>query len=99
MKNFFSDSKLAHFWLFFTRIPADPRHRLFGAAHPCAALRQSQATLPPRFVIVIASNNKSRLASDVLNDLCQLAIESWSGNYHASALGRQTLLKESTRPF
>ncbi|SON78256.1 hypothetical protein XFF6166_290026 [Xanthomonas citri pv. fuscans] len=25
MKNFFSDSKLAHFWLFFTRIPADPR--------------------------------------------------------------------------
>ncbi|MGY4881727.1 hypothetical protein EI541_09920 [Xanthomonas citri pv. eucalyptorum] len=24
VKNFFSDSKLAHFWLFFTRIPADP---------------------------------------------------------------------------
>ncbi|AMV05348.1 transposase (plasmid) [Xanthomonas citri pv. aurantifolii] len=24
MRNFFPDSKLAHFWLFFTRIPADP---------------------------------------------------------------------------
>ncbi|PPU04816.1 hypothetical protein XacyCFBP2565_22295 [Xanthomonas arboricola pv. corylina] len=25
VKNFFDDSELAHFWLFFTRIPADPR--------------------------------------------------------------------------
>ncbi|WP_372386397.1 integrase core domain-containing protein [Xanthomonas axonopodis] len=25
MKNFFDDSELAHFWLCFTRIPANPR--------------------------------------------------------------------------
>ncbi|WP_386266156.1 hypothetical protein ABHI22_22385 (plasmid) [Xanthomonas citri pv. mangiferaeindicae] len=27
VKNFCADSELAHFWLFFTRIPADPQLR------------------------------------------------------------------------
>ncbi len=28
MKNFFSNRDLAQFWLFFTRIPADPQYEL-----------------------------------------------------------------------
>ncbi|MFS8416614.1 hypothetical protein EIQ30_14545 [Xanthomonas campestris] len=53
VKNFLPYSKLAHFWLFFTRIPANPHseHRLRpSGGHAVvllAALNRSKRTLRP----------------------------------------------------
>ncbi len=38
VKNFCADSELAHFWLFFTRIPADPQIGLTKSVSSAAFL-------------------------------------------------------------